>query len=300
MEEEEKKMVFVLFDIGLLIVGFALFLLGLAYVLAPTILYLTVLIPLIVFWSINIRVKRGGAANKIICAAGLIASLFAAGVLKDTRALLASLLTLIGIMAVLQLILLRLAKDGRPAVAYNVVNAAFILFLIVWGIGCEMDARTKVRYDNLAYYQCDKIVLYHTKDTINPEKMKNQGRPLNGTIYDVTDVNILGIGTEHIIGTYGKGDSVQPDLSRSLRRFSNAFDAYDDVTWYPVLTKDNKKGYIPDTGLHLVYHDSSEIERDAFQYFKKQQWYAFLPDSAVSACQSFFKRIPLFTGIHLA
>lgn len=289
----------VLFEIPwMLVLCMILFLLGLGVAIAPTVMLILVLVSFAGYWGVNFKQQKGSVPGRIICVLGIISAFFIAPIVTDNFSLITSLLMMLAVMGLLQAILILLSTE-KTALAVNTIGVALCLvFSVVWTIGYDADTKTKVFYQNTAYYECTQIETYHT-NSLNPEKARNDGKPKNGVIYDTADVNIFGISDDHIIGNYSAGDKLKPDLSGSLRKYENAFDAYDDVTWYPVVTESGQKGYIPNIGVKAVYSDNSAFVANRYKNLKAE-WYGFLPQFAIEGCEKVYEVIPLFQTINVA
>ncbi|MDF2473079.1 MAG: hypothetical protein K0R21_861 [Anaerocolumna sp.] len=266
-------------------------------IIAPIVAFLCMAILMMAYWIINFKINKGLLPVKVISVVGAIASFFIAVTLNESISTIKSFLLMLLFMSIISFLLFKI--PSKISSSFSAISLSVcLLFSLMWTIGYEMVNKTMIKYDNLAYYQCDQIEYYET-DSRFVEKAKNNGKSLNGNIYDTTENSVLNITDDHIIGTYTKGDFITPNLEESPNNYSNFMSAYDEITWYPVLTQTGKKGYIPDTGVHPIYYADSDFVKDRAEYFKPTTWYAYLPDSAIKVCEKLYETIPLSNKIYL-
>lgn len=282
----------------MLILVFLVAVVVMGIIIAPIVAFICMTILMAAFWIFNFKKKQGLLAGKIISVIGAIASFFIAVTLSRSISSIKSFLLMLLIMVLISAPLLKVAKK-ISSVPYILSLGLCLIFSLMWTIGYEMDNKTKIYYDNLAYYQCDKIEIYKT-DSRSVEKAQNNGKQLNGNIYDITDKFIFNITDDHIVDKYTEGDKIIPDVDKKPEVYSNSMNSYDKIIWYPVLTQSGQKGYIPDTGVNPVYNDYTKEVEKKIKNFKPTTWYAFLPDSAIEACEKLYETIPLFNKIYLS
>ncbi|MDF2952236.1 MAG: hypothetical protein K0S18_1819 [Anaerocolumna sp.] len=266
-------------------------------IIAPIVAFICMTILLMAYWIINFKLNKGLVPARVISVVGAISAFFIAVTLSDSISTIKSFLIIVFIMSVISLLLYKVFKKKSPMVTICSLSLCLV-FSLMWTIGYEMVNRTKVYYGNLAYYECDQMEFYET-DSRSVEKAKNNGKQLNGNIYDITDNSVLNITDDHIIGTYKEGDLITPNLEESTNTYANTMSANEKITWYPVLTETGQNGYIPDTGVNLVYYDNSNFVKDRVEHFKPTTWYAYLPDIAVRVSEKLYETLPFYNRVYL-
>jgi hypothetical protein len=290
---------FFIFDyywLGYLIYLLLILVFGIA--VAPVIAFVLELVMFLIFWINNFRVKGATIPGKVISVLGMISSFFLGYSLSLRLVSIKSSFILLGIMIMFSLLLKWKAIKSMVPFIHIVGSVVLLIFSLAWTIGFEMDTNTKIFYDNIAYYKCYKTEVYHT-DSLSYEKSLNNGKPLNGRIYDTTAANILAITDDHIIGKYSEGDILEPYLKENSNKYANMWDAYDDITWYPVYTTKGKKGYVPNTGLKIIYYNDSAYVRTKEKSFQHTTWYAFLPEAVVDCCEFIYEKLPFYARIEV-
>lgn len=290
-------MIFYEISFGLILV-FLVAIVVFSIMVAPIVAFICMLVSMMTYWIINFRSKKGGIPSKIISALGIIASFFIAVSLNEKISTIKSFLLMLVIMSVLSLVQIFKTPEKITTILYVICLVISLICPLVWTIGYEMDNTTKVNYQNLDHYECTKIEFYST-DSLSVEKAKNNGKPLNGNIYDIKDDFVLNITEDHIIGTYKEGDLITPNLEENPDTRANTGNSYGKITWYPVITQEGKQGYIPDTGINLVYNNDSEFVKNEEQRFKPTTWYAYLPNSVIRLCEKIYENVPLCNKIYL-
>lgn len=266
---------------------------------APVVAFVIQVIFFTVFWICNFKVKGSTLIGKIISILGVISSFFIGFTISQNIVSIECSFYILGIM--ISFLLLQKWKEVKNILPYiNIIGSVIcLIFSLAWTIGYDIDINTKKLYNNTAYYECKKLETYQT-DSVFLEKAKNNGKPLNGVVYKTTDSDILNIPDSSIIDHYIKGEKIQPNLKKMPVKHTELLKKVRNGRWYPIISKNGKEGYIPDTNLKTVYYNKSIFVENKKKQFKPTTWYALLPDFITELCEKTYELIPFHAKIYLS
>lgn len=216
-----------------------------------------------------------------------------------------TLLAILAGLIIAQIIILLVTFSSEKSKLVGFVCMLFPLALSViccmWTIGYELSYPIKHSFNNVAYYECTELKVesmtgksFRVNDISEMEEIIKNYVParLNGDIYDTYGTDVTKISEDHIIGTYDVGTKLQPSGKLNVDLEGPVWEIHRNDIWYAVKAEDGHSGYIPSTGIEVVYKRNSSYVEEKQSERIEDSWYHYFPTSVLNFCESYFERHP--------